>query len=44
MERVYRVVATRIRSNGELFVMVFKDQSETRRIGGFVEVVRRPRV
>jgi two-component system phosphate regulon sensor histidine kinase PhoR len=32
IERVYRVAATRIRGNGELFVMVFKDQSETRRI------------
>lgn len=32
IERVYRVIATRIRDSGDLFVLVFKDQSETRRI------------
>ena len=32
IERVFRVTATRIQANGALFVVVFKDQSETRRI------------
>ena len=32
IERVYRVTAIRIRGDGELAVLVFKDQSETRRI------------
>ena len=32
IERVFRVTGTRIRADGALFVLVFKDQSETRRI------------
>jgi two-component system phosphate regulon sensor histidine kinase PhoR len=32
IERVFRVVATRIEGEGALFVLVFRDQSETRRI------------
>jgi two-component system phosphate regulon sensor histidine kinase PhoR len=32
IERAYRVVATRARGSEALFVLVFKDQSETRRI------------
>jgi two-component system phosphate regulon sensor histidine kinase PhoR len=32
IERVFRVTGTRIRADGALFVLVFKDQSEARRI------------
>ena len=32
IERVFRVIATRIEGEGALFALVFKDQSETRRI------------
>lgn len=32
IERVYRVTAQRVRGGAELFVLVFKDQSEARRI------------
>jgi len=32
IERLYRVIATRIRDSDELFALVFKDQSEARRI------------
>ena len=32
IERVFRATGTRIQANGALFVVVFKDQSETRRI------------